>query len=176
MEEVDVVNNVPFNPNTEVQVADKDNITPIEAYNLVMGKRPVDLGMENLVQAFLLGIQPRITVGNYIPCEHRCDPYSEVYIAEYNHLHDEFSIASNIKSACAIHGVKAQTILDVLLRLQLKDEDGGSIPVVCVGAMRPLKVTGAVVTTLEAVYIACYHVLKEKVMRSALAAKSKPKK
>ena len=167
---------VPFDSSKEVQVQDKEHITAIEAYNILVGKRPVDLGLENLVQAFLLGIQPRITVGNYIPVEHRVDPYTDVYVGEYNYLHHEFTVDSSTKSACAIHGVKAQDILDTVLHLKLKDEDGASNPVAVVGAMRPLKVTGAVVTTLEAVYIACYHVLKEKIMRSALAAKSKPKK
>jgi hypothetical protein len=126
----------------------------------------MDVGLEKVVVAFLSGFTPQsINAGSRAILHNReIGPLYPVYVGTYHVISAEIELDSDIKSAVALQGVKAQDILNALLVMRHIDTD---VPVVVVDKHKGT--TSPAVCALEAVYEACRYVLLEKILRNAIA-------
>ena len=142
----------------------------------VIPKRYVlDVRLENLVRAFVNGLgnnvkEPGKTIA--LRDGQEVNDLSLVMVGNYHALSTEVVLDSDIRSAVALQGVRAQLILDVLMAMRM-GEDENEQPVVVVD-YHSKKMYSPAVTHLGAVYFACNAVLKVKCIRdAALAAEAK---
>lgn len=125
----------------------------------------LDVKLENTVRAFLAGfLNPVKSPSTELALldMQSVDQHTQVLIGTYHVLSTDIDLRSDVRSACALQGVKAQDILDALLKMRL-EVDGNSYPVVTVD--RKTAMTSPAVCSLEAVYIACKYVLQMNVLR-----------
>ena len=132
----------------------------------------LDIGLENVVVAFLSGIKPPMSAAS-TALRDRVEGITPVAIGRYHTLSTDMLIDSDIVSACALQGIKAKDIVDCLLRMRMEGTDGALHSVVVVDMHKGI--ISPAVSTLDAVYNACRYVLKRKIVRNALANKPKPK-
>lgn len=131
----------------------------------------LNVHLENTVRAFLSGFKSKVTKPweeKHIIHMQSIGDHAAVYVAEYNAMLCTLSLSSDVRSACALQGVKAQDILNTLLKLRSTDDlTGKQYPAITVDYNPPSGKYpfSPAVTTLEAVYTACRIVLKQKVMR-----------
>jgi hypothetical protein len=135
----------------------------------------LDVRLENLVRAFVGGLgknvkEPSKTIA--LRDGQEVNELSPVMIGNYHALSTEVELDSDIRSAVALQGVRAQLILDLLMAMRMgEDEDEQSVVVV---DYHSTKMRSPAVTHLGAVYFACNAVLKVKCIRdAALATESK---
>lgn len=127
----------------------------------------LNVKLENVVRAFLAGFlnpvkEPAKEI--HLRDMQSVDPHTAVMVGTYHVLSTEIDLRSDVRSACALQGVKAQDILDALLCMRLVDDDGVNHPVVVVDKKSGM--TSPAVCSLEAVYVAVQHVLHENCMRN----------
>ena len=137
----------------------------------------LNVKLEHTVRALLSGF----TTGLVDPNNTRAlihnaniNPLAAVHVGTYHAISEEIDIASDIKSACALQGVKAQDILDALLKMRMVDTiTGKKYPAVDVDKNPPSGhyPYSSAVTSLEAVYTACSYVLHKKTLREHKALK-----
>lgn len=129
-------------------------------------KYALNVKLENTVRAFLAGfLNPVKEPGKefHLRDMQSVDPHVGVMVGEYHVLSTEIDIRSDVRSACALQGVKAQDILDALLSMRLVADNGKEYPVVTVDKVTAM--TSPAVCSLEAVYIACQHVIHQNCLR-----------
>jgi len=125
----------------------------------------LNVRLENLVRAYLSGFLRPVkepSKEKHLRDTQGVDPHSAVMVGTYHVLSTDILISSTIRSACALQGVKAQDILDALLKMRLV-VDGEDYPVVTVDKKSGM--TSPAVCSLEAVYVACQYVLDVKCQR-----------
>lgn len=137
----------------------------------------LNVRLENLVRAYLSGFLRPVkepAKEKHLRDTQGVDPHTQVLIGTYHALSTDIMISSEIRSACALQGVKAQDVLDALLKMDLIVDDV-RYPVVCVD--KKLFPTSPAVCSLEALYIACQYVLDEKCKRdyASIVASKKTK-
>jgi len=141
----------------------------------VVGKNnnPLFIGLENVVIAFLGGIQPAIRDANAPALRDKVDCTQAVCVGTYHTLSTDILIDSDVVTACALQGVKAKDIVDALLKMRFTDLEGVQHAVVTADVHKGIE--SPAIATLDAVYVACRHVLHSKILRNALANKPKTK-
>ena len=125
----------------------------------------LNVKLENVVRAYLAGFtRPVKEPGKerHLMDTQGISQHDQVFVGTYHVLSTDILIDSTIRSACALQGVKAQDILDTLLKMRL-EVDGESYPVVTVDKKSGM--TSPAVCSLEAVYVACQYVLDVKCQR-----------
>lgn len=142
----------------------------------------LNVHLENTVRAFLSGFKSKVTEPwkeKHIIHMQSIGENAAVYVGSYNALLATIDLSSDVRSACALQGVKAQDILNTLLKLRSTDDlTGKKYPAITVDYNPPSGQYpfSPAVTTLEAVYTACRIVLKQRVLRDyAVLSKSKSK-
>lgn len=132
-----------------------------------MRRYALDVKLENTVKAFLGGFTSKVKEPSKeyaLIHMQSVDPLTAVNVGTYNILHDEITIRSDIRSACALQGVKAQYILDNLMRMRLvSDDDGKQYPAVTVDK-HGKSIYSPAVTSLEAVYLAVRFTIKNSIV------------
>lgn len=157
--------------------------TKQKQYAPAKNRAVLNVHLENTVRAFLSGFTSKITKPyqeNHLIHMQSVGEHRAVYVGTYNALLTTIDLDSDVRSACALQGVKAQDILNTLLKLRSVDDlTGKQYPAITVDYNPPSGQYpfSPAVTTLEAVYTACRIVLKQKVMREyAELSKSNSKK
>lgn len=139
----------------------------------------LNVRLENLVRAYLSGfLRPVKEPGKeyHLRDMQSVDQHAPVMVGTYHVLSTDILISSTIRSACALQGVKAQDILDALLKMRIIGDDGMQYPVITVDKKSTM--TSPAVCSLEALYIACQYVLDQKCLRdyqAIVAAKQSSK-